>query len=329
MRSNKPYVPLDPAVIEQARQIDLLTYLRDCEPSNLVKVKGTTNVYCTAEHDSLKISNGKWYWWSRGFGGVSALDYLMKVRGFGFVESIEILTGREFSYVPPPPVPKEQKEKVLLLPDRYSNNEQVIHYLFGRGIDLQIIQECIDEGILFESAGRYHNAVFVGKDEKGVPRYAAYRGLGGNFRLDASGSDKRYSFRLLADKPASSVHLFEAAIDLLSYATYLKCEGKDYKGENLLSLSGVYQPKKELKDSTIPIALSTFLKANPQIKTLYLHLDNDNTGRRCSAALKVLLQKDYEIVDAPPPVGKDVNDFLLSYLGIGQQKTHRERGDAR
>lgn len=211
MRSNKPYVPLDPALIEQARQIDLLTYLRDCEPSNLVKVKGTTNVYCTAEHDSLKISNGKWYWWSRGFGGVSALDYLMKVRGFGFVESIEILTGREFSYVPPPPVPKEQKEKVLLLPDRYSNNEQVIHYLFGRGIDLQIIQECIDEGILFESAGRYHNAVFVGKDEKGVPRYAAYRGLGGNFRLDASGSDKRYSFRLLADKPSSSVHLFEAA----------------------------------------------------------------------------------------------------------------------
>lgn len=124
MRSNKPYVPLDPAVIEQARQIDLLTYLRDCEPSNLVKVKGTTNVYCTAEHDSLKISNGKWYWWSRGFGGVSALDYLMKVRGFGFVESIEILTGREFSYVPPPLVPKEQKEKVLLLPDRHSNNEQ-------------------------------------------------------------------------------------------------------------------------------------------------------------------------------------------------------------
>ena len=37
MTSNKPYVPLDPALIEQARQIDLLTYLRDCEPSNLVR----------------------------------------------------------------------------------------------------------------------------------------------------------------------------------------------------------------------------------------------------------------------------------------------------
>ena len=59
---------IDPDVLERARQIDLLSYLRAYEPSNLVKVKGTTNVYCTAEHDSLKISNGKWMWWSRGIG---------------------------------------------------------------------------------------------------------------------------------------------------------------------------------------------------------------------------------------------------------------------
>lgn len=110
----------------------------------------------------------------------------------------------------------KQGKKVLLVDaDAQANLTMSLGY--PRPDDLPI-QECIDEGILFESAGRYHNAVFVGKDEKGVPRYAAYRGLGGNFRLDASGSDKRYSFRLLADKPSSSVHLFEAAIDLLSYA---------------------------------------------------------------------------------------------------------------
>lgn len=74
MRSSNAYVQLEPAVIEQARQMDLLSYLRAYEPSNLKRVAG--NVYCTSEHDSLKISNGKWYWWSRGFGGVSALDYL-------------------------------------------------------------------------------------------------------------------------------------------------------------------------------------------------------------------------------------------------------------
>jgi len=38
-----PYIP--PEVVEQARQIDLLTYLRKLEPDNVEEVKGTRNVY--------------------------------------------------------------------------------------------------------------------------------------------------------------------------------------------------------------------------------------------------------------------------------------------
>ena len=91
----------------------------------------------------------------------------------------------------------------------------------------------------------------------------------------------------------------------------------------------MYQPKKEIKDSKIPIALSTFLEETPHIKTIVLHLDNDKVGRLCTAALTELLKKDYKIVDAPPPAGKDVNDFLMSYLGIAKQKSCRERGDVR
>jgi hypothetical protein len=330
MRSNRPYVQIDPDVLERVRQIDLLSYLREYEPSNLVKVKGTSNVYCTAEHDSLKISNGKWYWWSRGFGGYSALDYLIKVKGYAFVEAVETLSGQRMSdWIPPPPAPKKDEPKVLLLPEKNANADRVAQYLFGRGIDFSIIQECIAEGIIFESK-KYHNAVFVGRDEGGTAKYAALRStLGSSFKGDASGSDKRYSFRLLAREPTDKVHLFEAAIDLLSYATYLKCEGKDYKAENLLSLSGVYQPKKEIKDSKIPIALTTFLDAHPEVTTIYLHLDRDKTGRLCTETLQELLKKDYEIVDDPSPVGKDVNDFLLSYLGIARQNQSRERRDAR
>lgn len=326
MRSSNAYVQLDPAVIEQARQMDLLSYLQRYEPSNLKRVAGS--VYCTREHDSLKISNGKWYWWSRGFGGVSALDYLIKVKGYGFVEAVETVVGGIADWKPPPSAPPKDEPKVLLLPPKNKDCDRVTEYLFGRGIDYQLIQDCIADGTIFESAD-YHNAVFIGKDENGTPRYAACRSTMGSFKGDASGSDKRYSFRLLAKVPSASVHLFEAAVDLLSYATYLKCEGKDYRTENLLSLSGVYQPKKELGESKIPIALTTFLKANPQIKTIFLHLDNDKTGRLCTAALKERLQKDYEIVDAPPPVGKDINDFLLSYLGIARPVPHRERGGAR
>ena len=48
MRTNRPYVQIDPDVLERGRQIDLLSYLRAFEPSNLAKVKGTSDMYCTA-----------------------------------------------------------------------------------------------------------------------------------------------------------------------------------------------------------------------------------------------------------------------------------------
>lgn len=113
MRTNRPYVQIDPDVLERVRQIDLLSYLREFEPSNLVKVKGTSNVYCTAEHDSLKISNGKWYWWSRGFGGYSALDYLIKVKEYDFVEAVEILTGQTMADWKLPPAPTATLKELL------------------------------------------------------------------------------------------------------------------------------------------------------------------------------------------------------------------------
>lgn len=172
MRSNRPYVQIDPSVIEQARQMDLLSYLQRYEPSNLKRVAG--NVYCTREHDSLKISNGKWYWWSRGIGGVSALDYLIKVREYSFVEAVETLTGITADWKPPPPAVKKDEPKVLLLPEKNPSADRVTDYLFGRGIDYSLIQECIAEGIIYEGK-KYHNAVFVGKDTGGTPKYAALR----------------------------------------------------------------------------------------------------------------------------------------------------------
>ena len=65
--------------IARAKEMDLLTYLRNYEPQELVHVSG--NTYCTREHDSLRISDGKWCWFSQGIGGRSALDYLIKVKG--------------------------------------------------------------------------------------------------------------------------------------------------------------------------------------------------------------------------------------------------------
>ena len=84
--------------IKAARSIDLLTYLQTYEPTELIHVRG--NTYCTREHDSLKISSdGRWYWWSRGFGGYSALDYLIKVKGMQFMDAMKILSdGRQLAH---------------------------------------------------------------------------------------------------------------------------------------------------------------------------------------------------------------------------------------
>ena len=80
-----PYI--SPENVAKAKQLDLYTYLRNYEPHELVHFGG--NTYCTREHDSLKISNGKWYWFSRNIGGRSALDYLIKVRGMPFTAAVE------------------------------------------------------------------------------------------------------------------------------------------------------------------------------------------------------------------------------------------------
>ena len=53
---------VSPEDIALAKEMDLLTYLQNYEPQNLKRVARST--YCTREHDSLKISNGKWHWFS-------------------------------------------------------------------------------------------------------------------------------------------------------------------------------------------------------------------------------------------------------------------------
>ena len=85
-----PYIP--PSVVQEIKWMDLLTYLKNYEPYELVHFSG--NTYTTRTHDSLKISNGKWMWWSQRTGGRSALDYLIKVRGYSFLEAVELLAER-------------------------------------------------------------------------------------------------------------------------------------------------------------------------------------------------------------------------------------------
>lgn len=312
-----PYIA--PEVITEAKRMDLLTYLREYEPGELVRF--SSNTYTTRTHDSLKISNGKWMWWSRGIGGKSALDYLIKVRGMDFVEAVQTIMGNGSVSFPTYENIKSYEEQPLLLPEKSPTTDVVFDYLFGRGIDFEIINHCLEQELIIESLP-YHNAVFIGYDESKEPKYAAYRATNQSRIMgDCTGSKKQYSFRLTAEN-TGEVHLFECAIDLLSYATLMKLEGKDWRQFNLVSLAGVYSPKQKIEDSKVPVTLGRLLEKDKTIRRIVLHLDNDIAGRKATKALQTILSDKYEVVDDPPQYGKDVNDFLCKRLGI-KDKTER------
>lgn len=315
-------LPIPQEVVAEARKIDLLTYLKNYEPYELVEVcKGT---YTTKTHDSLKISNGLWYWFTRQVGGKSAIDYLMKVKNYNFVEAVKTVMGN--IQIQPPTIYKQREKnqnKKLILPLKAENNERAINYLLSRGISQEIIQYCIDNNLLYEES-KNHNVVFVGYDENNTPKYAFCRATNEErFMREATGSNKKYSFKIKAQKENNIIHLFESSIDLLSFATILNLENKNWRDENLLSLGGIYTSKYDPDKSKIPVALVNFLEKNPNINEIHLHLDRDLAGRNASSFLEQVLKEKYKIKDATVPFGKDMNEYLC--LKYGAKKIKKER----
>lgn len=308
-----PFIP--PEKLARAREMDLLTYLRCCEPDELVHVGG--GAYTTKSHDSLKISNGRWYWWSRGIGGTSVLDYLTAVQKLSLPDAVQRVLSVAGTLPAETPRRKARPTKPLLLPPRHADNRRVFSYLRGRGIDPEIINHCIKHGLLYESE-QYHNCVFVGF-ASGRPAYAMQRGTLQDKRFvgEVAGSDKRYSFAVpVTPDDSPTLCVFESAIDALSYLTLLKQRGKDWRKANTLSLGGVGK-----KDRQLPPALSRYLKDAPHITRIVLCLDNDEPGRAAAATLKGLLG-GYEVIDRPPARGKDYNDLL-------RYRRDAQRGEAR
>lgn len=308
-----PYI--QPEIVKKAEEMDLLTYLQNYEPNELVKIGNGT--YTTKTHDSMRISNGLWNWFSKGIGGKNAVSYLMKVKNYTFLQAIESIINKTCFSQNVINSKEEQKDNTtLVLPQKSENAERIKRYLRSRGIDSEIIQECIDNNYIYESLPN-HNVVFIGFDKNKSPKYAFFRGTNDTrFLGESKGSDKRYTFRMEAKEKCNRVHLFESAIDLLSYATLMKMKKLDWHKENMISLGGVNLPSKTKEKMNIPISIREFLINNSNIKEIYLHLDNDEVGRKASEFLKEILSTKYKVLDRPPPMEKDCNDYLRHILGI-------------
>ena len=108
----------------------------------------------------------------------------------------------------------------------------------------------------------------LGTTKAARQRYGALRGTVGNYKGELTGSDKHFSFSLNGNPDTDHVHVFESAIDLLSFATLELLEGRDWKAETLLSLAGVFQTKRE---GVVPVALIQFsMSIRPFVKSVFI-----------------------------------------------------------
>jgi len=318
-----------------AKKIDLLTYLRSNEPHELVE--SGPGEYRTDTNGSLVISNGLWIWNRGKIGGRSALDYLMKVRGMGFVDAVQAVLGSPAGFstvlsgcdsLPVRKVVKSQAQKKLYLPRKVCVPHKAVKYLGERGIHSDIIGYCLKSGILYESVYRSKKepeldgkstCVFVGRNSTGVAKFAAQRGISIDFKRDAPGSDKTYNFNLPARNPNSrALAVFEAPVDLLSHATMVRLGLLDFDGYRL-SLGG-----------TSDVALIAYLERNPHIENISLCLDNDAAGLEAVEKITAVLADDkrFKHITATPNLpkesGHDYNEELRKVL---HQTKHRQVSD--
>jgi hypothetical protein len=320
-----------PSVIEEMKQIDLLTYLRTNEPGELVKIG--SGEYRMRSHDSLKISNGKWHQFSSGKGGKTALDYLIKVEGLSFTDAVSKLADRDVQIHSAHRPAERKKRTALILPEKHTDTSEVVRYLTQtRCLDAVIVNSLIMSGLIYENrfadpkSGRsFSNAVFLGTDMTGTPRQASVRGIGTLYKSEAPGSDKHFAFNIPSVSHGGIMRIFESAIDLISFMTLAKMHGKDPRADHMLSLSGIFRPKDDPEDVIIPMAIGQYLKDHDGIEKMIFHLDNDEPGREAMSAFKTVMTKFVpEVTAAPPKAGKDMNDWLR-IISIHEQR-EPERG---
>lgn len=289
--------------LKQLKEISVLTYLKNYAPDDLKK-EGRAENYRLKSNHRITFSNGMWHSWDTRQGGVSAISFLEHVEGMQFWDAVNYLDDLVSNHPPVTYIAKQVKNIPLRLPSSAPTNEHIIDYLVNeRMVDQAIVDELINQHLIYEEYKTGH-VVFVGYNIMNRPKYAFKRSITNNFKQDCLGSSKEFSFHV-SESSNTTLHVFEAAIDLISYMSLLKMDHIHYQSFNYLSLSGL-----GANDHTLPTALSSYLECYPKINYIILHLDNDIPGFEASLNIKNILDDSYKVVIEEPKYGKDINDDL-------------------
>ena len=292
---------IDNSIIEQARNIDMIDFLKKRYGFTFSNQGGT---YRCHQRQSLIVKDDRrsWYWHSYGIGGYGAIDFLVIAECLPFRDAMKELAG----IAPAKEQPRQETAppKALILPEKAGVPLRLYGYLCNkRGIDAEIVNTLLQEGKIYED--KRGNVVFVGFDERGQARFASLRGTYGDskFRMDCPGSDKRYGFHMTYAN-TDTLYVFESAIDAMSHASLessLTSRNDTWRDRNRLSLGG-----------TSDTALSKYLEAYPSTYELILCLDNDPPGRAAASAITKRYRDLGYKSRISSPRGKDVNDDLLT-----------------
>ncbi|GHV31482.1 hypothetical protein FACS18949_00060 [Clostridia bacterium] len=273
------------AEISRANSVSIVEYakLRGFEPVrnglHELKIHGFGGL-------TIDERKNQWYCVLANKGG-GAIQFAMFTENLLWVDAMYRLLGTSAPVV----TPEIKTKPAFVLPPKAANYRRLFAYLCNnRGCDAALVQTFVDEKLLYQD--ERGNCVFVGKDKDGAAQYAMLRGTASSFRGEVAGSDKSVGFRFCRGE-RERLFVFESPIDMLSWLTLAKLEGRKPLG-HFLSLGGLNLP-----------TLDRYLAEHPNILEIVLCVDNDAAGDTFAeqAANKYSISR---LV----PNGKDFNDDL-------------------
>jgi len=304
-----PYIEFTQEQKEQANNTDLVSFLQMRGETLKPCGREYKLIYCdeSGKHDSITINGSKWFDHKNQTGG-GAVKFMQEFYGMTFPEVVQELLGctimPEYSrkYERSPPERSEPK-KTFHLPERNQNMHRVYAYLIkSRFISPEIVDYFAHQHTLYEDA-QYHNAVFVGLDENGIPRQAHKRStvtFGESFRMTCTGSDTRYSFAHFGE--STRLYVFEAPIDMLSFLTLYP---QNWQEHSYIAMNGVYEN-----------AILKALETHRNLQKIVLCTDNDEGGIEAAYRLADILHEyDYHKISRILPEMKDFNEMLKALNG--------------
>lgn len=282
---------------EMVRQTDLAEYLK----RNGYQLKQSGSEYeWESPEGKVTIRGNRWYHQYEMEGGY-VVSFFERFFDIDYQQTMVMLLQEQGIRCEA----KEEKreKKAFVLPERNKCMKRVFGYLLnGRFIDRDVLTYFVRRKDIYEDE-KYHNVVFVGRDEDGIPRHAHKRGTGkkNTHRGNVEGSDPRYSFHYLGN--SNRIYVFEAPVDMLSFISLYK---ESWKEHSYVALC-----------STSPKALLYLLEQNPNITEVYPCLDHDKAGIEGDYRIAEEVRKlgEYKVVPRLPRY-KDWNEVLKAKQGI-------------